>query len=715
MTIKECIDTVDNIKPNQYTTKDKVLWLSFIDEIIINDVLKTHEGYDGRYDDFAGYSEDKLSVPLIVPSPYDRLYTAYLKMKIDGENGETARYNNSAAMFNTYMMEYRKHYNKTHLPLSNGYKPMPPKKSNVGLSDAELENLKRELYHTLYNDVCEMTSSDKINDVVRSYISTNAEMFKGEDGYTPVKGVDYFDGEKGEKGDKGEDANVMTADGTVVSQNADFAEVAEWGDGNPLGEDRTGYFVCANVPLDGIVMKKAKSTDDVKGVSISAPAFAGNYSKDKVDSNGKLLPKYSYVAIIGFVPVRDYGRCTVGGRCMPDDNGCAIPSSNSMGYQVVDRVSPDKVLIIIEPNGDMVQRIKTKVNDIQSNTANTIKGTATGTAISMRDVSPIEHNVDCSVASKNMFNPYSYVDTSNQGTIEIRDDGSIFLDGAMDTENGDTYAKITYLLLLTEVCTLSFTSAIPNNDDVYIGDIIIDGESWNGVGEPHFVLSSGSHTLTLLQFEESNSATFIQLEKGTTPTPYKPYIADLSTVEVSRYEGNLIDDKKKCKAGTNIYFGVTNISKGCTTLRPGTYTLSVKVKDGTNVSLYVTDFENNNQNIQGMYASGTTRCSLTFSTQKTRKVNFKVYHSSFTSNDGSELEWAMLEVGNVATPYKPYIAPTIYKPDADGTVEGVKSISPNMTLISNNDGAVIDCNYNIDTKTYIDNKFAELQALILEG
>ena len=107
MTIKECIDIVDNAKPNQYGIKEKVMWLSFIDEIIINDVLKTHEGYDGRYDNFEGYSEDKISVSLIVASPYDRLYTAYLKMRIDGENGETARYNNSAALFNSYMAEYR--------------------------------------------------------------------------------------------------------------------------------------------------------------------------------------------------------------------------------------------------------------------------------------------------------------------------------------------------------------------------------------------------------------------------------------------------------------------------------------------------------------------------------------------------------------------------------------------------------------------------------
>lgn len=118
MTIQECIDMVDNQKPNQYSKRDKVMWLSFVDRTIINDVLKTHEGYDGRYDNFTEYTEDQLTKTLIVESPYDRLYPAFLKMQIDGENGEMARYNNSASIFNAYMMEYRKYYNKTHMPLS---------------------------------------------------------------------------------------------------------------------------------------------------------------------------------------------------------------------------------------------------------------------------------------------------------------------------------------------------------------------------------------------------------------------------------------------------------------------------------------------------------------------------------------------------------------------------------------------------------------------
>ncbi len=180
MTIKDCIDSVDNIKPNQYTIKDKVLWLSFIEETIINDVLKTHEGYDGRYDNFEGYSEDKISVTLIVPAPYDRLYMEYLKMMIDKENGEITRYNNSAASFNTYMREYRKYYNKTHMPINilGNVNEIPPKKTTGSLSDAEYENIKKDLLNVLSEQLNEMVSADKLSYIVNQYLQNNMGMFK---------------------------------------------------------------------------------------------------------------------------------------------------------------------------------------------------------------------------------------------------------------------------------------------------------------------------------------------------------------------------------------------------------------------------------------------------------------------------------------------------------------------------------------------------------
>ena len=311
MTIKECIDNVDNIKPNQYLIRDKVQWLSFIDEIIINDVLKTHEGYDGRYDDFAGYSEAKLTVPLIVPSPYDRLYVAYLKMKIDGENGETARYNNSASMFNTYMMEYRKYYNKTHMPLTN--KPRsasrPPKPSNIGLTDAELENLKRELYHLLSNDFAEMTSNDKINAIVTSYMNTNAAMLKGKDGYTPKKGVDYFDGEKGEKGDKG-NQGIQGIQGEKGEQGpkgdkGDKGDTGETGAQGPKGEPGTP------APEAYEFNKIVEACCDVKTVSQE------NYNLFKIsevtyqsrlqDDSPNIISSNANNIVTGWIPV-EYGK-----------------------------------------------------------------------------------------------------------------------------------------------------------------------------------------------------------------------------------------------------------------------------------------------------------------------------------------------------------------------------------------------------------------------
>lgn len=255
MTIKDCIDIVDNIKPNQYTIKEKVMWLSFIEEIIINEVLKTHEGYDGRFDGFEGYSEDKLSVRLIVPSPYDRLYTAYLKMKIDQENGETARYNNSMVLYNSYMSEYRKHYNKTHMPINavGRRKPVHIPKPSVGLSEIEYENLKKELAFILTEYFADSVSVEKMTDVVMKFVHNNVEMLKGKDGrdgkdgkdgYTPQKGIDYFDGArgpqgepgaqgpKGEKGERGMQGaqGIKGADGYTPKRHIDYwtdADIAE--------------------------------------------------------------------------------------------------------------------------------------------------------------------------------------------------------------------------------------------------------------------------------------------------------------------------------------------------------------------------------------------------------------------------------------------------------------------------------------------------------
>ena len=159
--------------------------------------------------------------------------------------------------------------------------------------------------------------------------------------------------------------------GKVTSENANYAEVGQWVDGNTNDEDRIGYFVAIDDTTEGRTMVKATSTADVRGVTVDSPAFSGGYSADKADSNGELSKQYDYVAIMGIVPVIDNGTCTVNGRCMPADDGTAIPSTNNLGYQVIERIDSTHVMIAFEPGADMMNRIKDDVVELQNHISST--------------------------------------------------------------------------------------------------------------------------------------------------------------------------------------------------------------------------------------------------------------------------------------------------------------------------------------------------------
>lgn len=251
---------------------------------------------------------------------------------------------------------------------------------------------------------------------------------------------------------------IETTDGTVISGNANYAEVGEWVDGNPDAEDRIGYFVCVDNTTAKMTMRKATEIDDVRGVTITAPAFSGNCSNDKFDSDGNLIAKYSFVAVMGNASVIDNGTCTVNGRCMPTNDGTAIPSPNSMGYQVISRIDATHVLIMVEPQADMLVRIK---NDVTQKAD--LPKTARGTVIALSDASdgplqglriygrttqdgtptpeapvPLENvgDVTVTVAGKNLLNAellmYNYALSTEDGTV-------------YQTTSGNYYGTIAYI------------------------------------------------------------------------------------------------------------------------------------------------------------------------------------------------------------------------------------------------------------------------------
>ena len=116
MTIHEAVEMVDRLKPNQYDQEQKVKWLSKLDGMIFREVISTHA--DSTVEEFKGYDNAFPDTEMLVPYPYDEdVYNYFLQMQIDKENGEMAKYNQSATLYNNAYKTFCDWYNRTHLPI----------------------------------------------------------------------------------------------------------------------------------------------------------------------------------------------------------------------------------------------------------------------------------------------------------------------------------------------------------------------------------------------------------------------------------------------------------------------------------------------------------------------------------------------------------------------------------------------------------------------
>ena len=85
------------------------------------------------------------------------------------------------------------------------------------------------------------------------------------------------------------------------------------------------------------------------------------------------------------------------------------------------------------------------------------------------------------------------------------------------------------------------------------------------------------------------------------------------------------------------------------------------------------------------------------------------YFVRFDMNQPPSTDFILqLELGE-ETDYEPYIEPTEYTTNEDGTVDCVTPLYPTTTLMTDTAGAIIECEYNRD----INKAFAELQQAII--
>jgi hypothetical protein len=216
-------------------------------------------------------------------------------------------------------------------------------------------------------------------------------------------------------------------------------------------------------------------------------------------------------------------------------------------------------------------------------------------------------------------------------------------------------------------------------------------------------------------------------------------ITDFSTVKVNRYGKNLATAQQTYKGATRYAESVFE-GKNCIRYNSGAtvknkpinfkenqqYTISFKYQtrirldaNSSHECLIAVFYTDGTKTIKlASYEDSTEwkECVLTTTAGKTvESIGVDVYN--YCSDIYIDVDTFQLEDGTSATPYEPCEVYTVTA-NADGTVEGLKSISPNMALIPDTDNVVIEVEYIADTKRYIDNKFielkSELQALILE-
>lgn len=119
MTIREAITQSDETNTNDYSTTQKIIWLSRVEAMVKNDVIDAHEGSEAY--SFSGFDESTdMGTELMMPEPYDECYIHYLQAQVYYANDEIDRYNRAITMFNYKFEAFKGNYKKNHAPKGSG-------------------------------------------------------------------------------------------------------------------------------------------------------------------------------------------------------------------------------------------------------------------------------------------------------------------------------------------------------------------------------------------------------------------------------------------------------------------------------------------------------------------------------------------------------------------------------------------------------------------
>lgn len=343
-------------------------------------------------------------------------------------------------------------------------------------------------------------------------------------------------------------------------------------------------------------------------------------------------------------------------------------------------------------------------NYIKNSYANAIKGKVTGALVQVHDVSPIEHNPKVRIHGKNLLNipdtvvegDYAWCNTEvgsyklEPGTYTISVD---FL------QQGSDMSKVSISPRKYEAVTVQYAS--------------VSSTELSGKLKATFTIPEGENGFTLYLYSNitadvlNTSCSFsnFQIEIGASATDYEPYI-DTTSVKLIRCGKSIFSKPSQVVSGVSKPW--TSSLVAAVKAPPGNYVVSCRFnqigQDKSTVGVsarsyndYTVPFGDDSSSDQSGYLEKAF-------TVAEGSGGFQIFLYSNKPNKPLTTECSFenicVEVGSKATGYSVYHG-SAYTPNADGFVDSITSLSPDMTLYTDTEGVVVECEYNRDTGSYI--------------
>lgn len=209
MTVREAIERAKALHPSTFTDELILAWLNECEGSIQKEIFRLKQEEITKHTLF----EEEL----LVEFPYDKLYPEYLGARIRYNNGEYEMYQNIMQAYNAFYKEYAAWWQRTHATSYAGGGSNSGGSSGGGSSGGN------------GGGADGFSPIIRISDIPGGHrvIITDAQglkMFDVPDGYTPVKGKDYFTEEEIAEIEQGIADKVQTGEGAVLYNPQDLSK-----------------------------------------------------------------------------------------------------------------------------------------------------------------------------------------------------------------------------------------------------------------------------------------------------------------------------------------------------------------------------------------------------------------------------------------------------------------------------------------------------------